>query len=63
MSAVRAALAALAAREHADVPVHGVLCFTTADLLAKRLDADGLLRPPPAIEAVAHVLAAALPCA
>ncbi len=76
VSAVRAALAAC---EHADVPVYGVLCFTTADLprrkslamrghllltrraLAKRLDADGALGPP-AIEAVAHVLAAALPC-
>jgi len=62
------------------VSVHGVLCFTTADLprlksleirghllltrrgLAKRLDAGGTLRPL-AIEAVAHVLAAALACA
>jgi len=75
VSAVRAALAA---RDHADVPVQGALCFTAADLprlkalkirrhlllsrraLVKRLNADGPL-PPPAIDAVAHALAAALP--
>ena len=71
---------ALAAHGHADVPVHGVLCFTTADLprfktlevrgrllltrrgLGKRLDGGGPLSAPE-IEAVAHALATALPCA
>jgi hypothetical protein len=69
---------ALSANGHPDVPVHAVLCFTTADLprfktleisghllltrrgLGKRLDAHGPLAPP-AIDAIAHALAAALP--
>jgi hypothetical protein len=68
---------ALDAHDHADVPLHGVLCFTTGDLprfrklevqkhllltcrgLGKQLDAGGSLVAP-AIEAIAHALAAAL---
>jgi hypothetical protein len=68
----------LAAHGRSDVPVQGVLCFTTADLpllgtptmrghlllhrkaLAKRLNSDGPLQPP-AINALAHTLATALP--
>jgi hypothetical protein len=68
----------LEASGHADVPVQGVLCFTTADLpllgtpkmrghlllyrkaLAKRLNANGPLQPS-VIEALARILAAALP--
>ena len=77
VSAVRDALAA---GGHAEVPVQGVLCFTTADLpllgtlkmrghlllhrkaLAKRLNASGTLQPP-AIKALAQILAVALPAA
>ncbi len=68
----------LAAGGNGDVPVQGVLCFTTGDLpcfkvlsigeylvldrrrLGKQLDADGPLAAP-AIEEIAHALAAKLP--
>jgi hypothetical protein len=68
----------LAAGGYGEVPVQGVLCFTSGDLprfkvlsigqylvlnrrrLGRQLDADGPLAAP-AIEQIAHALAAKLP--